>query len=406
MTQTNSNRDNKGISIIFGQEIAKLTQNKSWLILFIIYPIMIGLFFLFMFYPGRLTHLPVAIVDQDNSISSHQIIRQINSSSEISINNYYKNITTAKAAMMDGKHYAIIAIPPLFEHQVNSNANPQITTYYNNQFMTIGHVIATKVDDLIAQAARDKKFTLQSQNDSDSVIYIQSQLNPTPNFLFNFINGIYPAIMQIIIVLSAIITFNAEKIFHYNDAKSTNVFSLLVGKLLPYIIGYTVILSLFDFAFFRYLSLKINAGFIFLLFNNLLFVINSLCFGAIIILIFSNIISGCLVCSLLTMPIFGFIGITLPLNMMGSFSQLWGHILPITYYLNIKFSLLSQFSSNDFTVSLLYLIITAILLSLLIKIKLIPILNKKVGQLKIRITIQQNNKKNSNNVVSGHEITT
>lgn len=82
----------------------------------------------FVFWNQSVWNLPVAIIDQDHTVSSRFIVRQINSSPKIETINY-SNLDQAKTDLHWRKLFAVIIIPPDFEKRFLRGDNVAISFY-------------------------------------------------------------------------------------------------------------------------------------------------------------------------------------------------------------------------------------------------------------------------------------
>ena len=101
---------------------------SRWLYLFamLVIPIVTGLFLLSLMSNGLPMHIPVAIVDLDNSSMSQKLVRTIASAQEIRVVEKAHSEAEAMSLIKKGEIYGFYVIPKDFARDVLGQRSPEI----------------------------------------------------------------------------------------------------------------------------------------------------------------------------------------------------------------------------------------------------------------------------------------
>ena len=111
-----------------------------------------------IFSAGIARDLPVGVVDLDHSRLSRQVVRHYDASPAIAVSRQFMSVEQGSNALRAGEIYALVIIPYELEKKTLLGQAPDITTFYNSQFI----LIAKLVNSAIVQA----QGTLNAQVDT------------------------------------------------------------------------------------------------------------------------------------------------------------------------------------------------------------------------------------------------
>ncbi|PVZ83854.1 hypothetical protein C9426_24975 [Serratia sp. S1B] len=367
---------------IFGRELDLVIKNKSLFIIFCFYPILTMILLCSIFYSGVITHIPIAVVDQDKTVSSRLLIRNLSATPQILIKERFNDLTSARNSLAKGDIYGVILVPPDFEKHVLAGHSPEVTSFYNNQFMSVGtqlnQGISLALSDIILQI-ETINMTNQGEAREQAAIQLQPILtdihplfNPTLNYLLDMVSGVYPAILEIVIMLSIVFSIKNDPLIVRQGASS--IFSkaplpkrLLVGKVAFYCTYYTLFLMIFDAFMLYYCGPLPIINSIILTAASVLFVLVVLLYGVFFSLLTNDkpIIYGLI--GVVASPGFTFSGLMFPRIAMNSFAYIWSALIPVTWYIQVRMDLtLRMVTPREAFTSLLGLILQFIGVSVLI----------------------------------------
>ncbi|WP_141671959.1 ABC transporter permease, partial [Gilliamella sp. Fer4-1] len=115
-----------------------------------------------------------------------------------------------------------------------------------------------------------------------------------------------------------------------------NIFIFLLGRIFPYFIYFLFCLILFDTVLINYFNLPLNGHFVLLQLGSMGFILTACLYGIFFGLVGSTLAQAYGGASLLASPCFGFTGLIFPRISMNAFAYIWGALLPVTWYIQIR----------------------------------------------------------------------
>ncbi|WP_293145554.1 ABC transporter permease [Moritella sp.] len=303
-----------------------------------------------IFSQGIPRDLAVAVVDQDHSRLSRSLVRYIDANPALAVTTQLTNLNEGKALMQRGEVYGVVYIPRDFEKHTYLAMTPEVTTFYNAQYVLIGKLVSSNMVKTFATftAKIDAVKTLASGGNlaviKGAVAPISTQINPLYNVSTNYIpflvTAAVAALWQIFILVSVLLAFGSE---YKNNTQNSwfqradgAVVSAVIGKLLPYTLLSVVHGLLFLSFFYGYLSMPMHGNWGYLL---LILVTGVLAGQAIALFIFTltmNFTQAISMGAAYTAPAFAFMGVTFPAESMPQLALIWRSLLPITHYMQLQ----------------------------------------------------------------------
>lgn len=355
------------------RELRLIKKIPSLMIMVFVYPLLIAALFFFLYHDESITKVPIAVIDQDQSMSSRQLIQRIAASSEILVAKRYHDLTEAKKSLSNNDTYAVVMIPPNFEQHILANNQPEVTTFYNNQYMTVGGVVNRAISNSLSSFTAEMQLQKIKQGNTPTIIGknqlkplavdIHPLFNPTLSFIFTLVNGAFPVVLQIIMMFAITSSIHLEKQNQPNlnslrRLSRNNSICFFINKSLIYIIIFTVQLLFFDFIMTSYFGLPIKGNVFLLLLGDLLFVISSLMVGMAFAIFISDKLSNFGLVGICSSPAFGFTGLFFPRLAMNTFSYIWGGLLPVTWYIQLRLDqTLRGFTTVDSLIPIFFMLL-------------------------------------------------
>ncbi|MDO5760119.1 MAG: ABC transporter permease [Bacteroidota bacterium] len=248
----------RGFLQVIKREFERMISMPIYLMMTVVIPALIIIFFATFLNQGVPNQMPVAIVDFDNSALSRTISRNLSSGQMCSIKYKLSSYESAKVKMQQGKIYAFVVIPRNFEKDVYSGKAPQVNFYTEYAHYLGSSLIMKEINTTLTTIAigADLKMRLMKGENSS---YAMAQVNPISNDNHIIANPILnyalylSSIMMpgIICVMAMICTIYAVGIELKNASSrrwlvysNRNIFTALSAKLLPYTLLYTIMIIL------------------------------------------------------------------------------------------------------------------------------------------------------------------
>jgi ABC-2 type transport system permease protein len=339
-----------GLSLVLRRELRWMRRRLAIPIMTLGFPLLVFAVLAAVFNTGLPTHLPVAVLDQDRTTLSRQIIQMIDASSDVAVAERVDDLAGGRRLMLEGRVYAVVMIPANLERDVTTGRRPTTVVFYNNEFLTIGSLVSRALGDAlgtaeagIAMAARLK------QGESPPIalleitpipVQINPLFNPTMNYIYFLLVALIPTVLQIFICVTSAYSVSLERrstlglviLSHLGGGLAPAI----IGKLLPYTLAFLITLGVSDAVLFGALGTPFRGDWRLLLLADVLFILAYQMIGALFALIGRDTVQALGFAGILTAPSFGFIGVSFPSMAMGSFPQVWGDLLPAGWYMQIR----------------------------------------------------------------------
>ncbi|WP_168196432.1 ABC transporter permease [Bdellovibrio sp. NC01] len=242
---------------IFLSELQKVFRNHDILLMVLGAPILYGVVLSFAYTQGRVENVPVAVVAQDSSAFTQNLLRQIDATEEVALTDSFTTIPEATHAIKNGDNVALLYVPKNFtKRRLRLQASPLYLATNTSNFALsnpamVGTATVTQTfgaGTLMALMrktgqTKEKAFNLASPIALDT----RQIFNPLLNYSFFFVPGLIYAILQQIILVGLCFSLTEEKDRRVWQPPQS------FGMVAPYIVGrclpYALINLLFSLAY-------------------------------------------------------------------------------------------------------------------------------------------------------------
>ena len=321
-----------------------LKRHKADFFMAIIAPLFVILLFGSMFSSGKAEHLPIVVIDQDQSEMSRKVIHALSVNHTLNVKTITASQDEAEQLINKTEAWGFVLIPEGAEQRLVQAQDAQISIAYNQSFFSIGNTISSAmlISTLngMADYMGNRYFAnvLPYLDVPTPHIKISTLYNPNMSYELFLEPFMVPAVLHLL--LCCCIAFAIGQEFKRKTltewVNSKQIISSLLGKILLYVF----IFCAWTWCWMFWLA-HIRGYFIA---GSL-----SLILLAQFLLYFSYaVISSTVVLATKDLPkTFGFIalyggsspsfsGITLPLNNAPAFTQFWSMIIPYTPYAKLQ----------------------------------------------------------------------
>lgn len=126
------------LPILMRREFQRLAARRIYWFMMILAPAFCFLFFADLLKQGLPVNLPIAVVDEDNTSMSRQLIRSLEGMAQTEIVLRTADFSEARQAMQQGKVYGVFHIPGEFRQEVSMGRQPVISFYTNETYLLPG----------------------------------------------------------------------------------------------------------------------------------------------------------------------------------------------------------------------------------------------------------------------------
>ncbi len=339
-----------GFRRIWRRELRQIATRPALAFMLVPLPLILFLVLAVVFAPGLPRDLPVAVVDLDGSTMSHQIVRMADASADVEVVEQLATLSEARQALVSQRAYAILMIPADMEHDLLLGQRPEVVVFSNSQFLTAGGIVGRSLSATVSTFSAGVSLRLLEGRgigtdramDLITPIPVQQSplFNPSLDYIQFLLSAVMPTIMQIFICAAAVLSFSRERHSPNGMARLLRVSKTpsraIFGKLLPYTFIGTFVLLLGDVLMFSFFGASFRGNVFVFFLNGFMFILTCQALGALIALIAKDTTGALGMMGLIVAPSFGFAGVSFPRFGMTAFSQIWGAIIPLTPYLQLR----------------------------------------------------------------------
>lgn len=327
----------------FWRELERLSRNNFDLTMVMVMPLLIILLFGAMFYHGKAHHLPVAIIDQDNSTLSHLIYHRISHDETTNIVMVTDNLQQAHHAINRLDIGGYIHIPDGAENRLVRGENPSIHIAYNQSFFSIGSSISSALSNSTKGAVGEfiKEHHLVNNLPYLPIntphVKISVLFNPNLSYEMFLEPFLVPAVLHLLLcclVANAIgQEFRQNTMHDWLKLSPTGAFFGKIGV-------YVLIINLWHWLWQAWLvdirGWFVAGSFSLLVVGQILFYLAYALFGAVVVLKTKDANKSYGILAIYGGSSMSFAGVSLPLNNAPQFTQLWSQIIPFTAFSRLQ----------------------------------------------------------------------
>lgn len=335
-----------GLRATMIRELRRLASRPIYLLTMVAVPIVCALFFVSLLDNGLPTKVPTAVVDNDNSALSRQMIRNLDATELISINSYYENYHEALEAVKRGEIYGFFVVPDEFEKNAIAGNSPTLT-YYCNMAYFIPGTLSFKGFKTIAVSTTGSMATMQlvsSGMDRDAIGALIQPLavqdhpmgNPWSSYSIYLCNSFAPGVLALMIMLVTVYSICDEikrgTSIEWLELSRGSMIVALLGKMLPHTVIFSIVGVFIQSLLFGYNHFPMNCPAWVMIVAMVMFVVACQAFALFVSSVLPNLRLALSVVSLLGVLSFSITGFSFPLENMYGAVAIFSNIVPVRYY--------------------------------------------------------------------------
>lgn len=358
------------------REIGIMRKNPIYGFCTVIFPALAILFFTSLMNEGMPVEMPVGVVDQDNTATSRQLIRQFDAFQTTHVVAHYSNVNEARQAIQRNKIYAFLYIPKGTTTGLMSDQQPKISFYYSNVTLVAGSMLyrdLKTISTLGSAAVGMTKLSAIGKTSKEIRTFLQPIAvdlhmigNPWANYNVYLSTTMVPGVIMVFIFLLTPYSIGTELKFkrsrQWIKMAGGNTHIALIGKLLPQTLIFLTMMYAFEFYIFYCLGFPHPGGVGPMLLLGLLAVLACQGFGVFAFGLMPSLRMSMSICSLWSVVSFSVCGATYPVFAMDSIIQSVAQLFPLRhYYMIYQMSIFNGYPLTDSWFDLMALCIFALL---------------------------------------------
>ncbi|MGO6744729.1 ABC transporter permease [Rhizobium ruizarguesonis] len=340
-------RVHPGFLLVFAREFHWFRRRPFLLFLTTVLPLLLMGLLAAVFSAGLATRLPIAVLDQDGTDLSRQIIRMVDASQDASVALAVSDLAEGRQLILSGEVHGLLMLPRNLERDVLSGRRPEVVFFYNSQTMTTGNLVLRGVNAAVPTVAAGIRLSLRTAQGEpvDAAqaalapvpVQVNPLFNPTLNYAHFLLAALMPSVLQVVIITTMAYSLGLDVESRHRlrilRRLGGGLWPALAGKILPYTLIFLAVLGIADLVLFDLLDMPLRGNRALLLMAGTLFILASQFIGVVLALLLRPMASAISIGSLLAAPAFGFMGIGFPRIGMNDFAYYYGQMIPGTWYL-------------------------------------------------------------------------
>lgn len=336
----------KSFLALIKREFQLFWNNKILRLLFIGAPIMYGILLGFVYQKGKVTDLPIIVVDEDQSQMSQKAIEmmQDNEILKVAYIKYDQN-DLAKIVSESDNLPAIVIIPNGFEKQVLTKKYPEILTIVNTSNVLTANYASTAIQICLGTLKAGVQIeTLKKQGMAESVAMSQyepfkttfiKKYNRSTNYMYFLWPGILATVLQQVLLLGLALSFASEfenGSFKTLVSQNKSLLKIMAIKVIPYLLmSFGIWLLYYIFSIWFRIPFYENLGGLTLIAG--VFVLSVSFIGILVSILIPNQLKATEVLMVVATPSFILSGFTWPLSQMPDWIVAIANVIPLTHFL-------------------------------------------------------------------------
>ena len=283
----------KQIWAIAKREQKRMLARGIYTFCMVLAPIIAFLFFTTLMGEGLPSELPAGVVDEDNTATTREVIRNLDSFQQTDIIEHYADVAEARKAMQQGKIYAFYYIPKGTTQLAISGKQPTVSFYTAASYLIPGSLEYRDMKMMSEYAAGGLgRATLYAKGyTEDQAMAVLQPIkmemhavnNPSLNYSVYLCNTILPGIIMLLImqvsIYSIYVEMKEETATEWLGMADNDIVKALIGKLLPQVTTWLLMGLFCLFLLYGVWKFPLNSGIWPMLLDMFLLINSSLALG-------------------------------------------------------------------------------------------------------------------------------
>lgn len=327
------------------REFRMFWGNKVLKVLFFGAPLLYGILIGYIYSKGKVTDLPIIVVDEDRSSMSAKAIEMMQDNEVLHIASLQFNAHNINTLMVEKEAACVVMIPKGFEKDVLTKRYPEITTVVNTANILTANYASGALQLVLGTLKVGTQLeTLRKQGTPESLLMNQyepfrttfiKQNNRSTNYMYFLWPGVLATVLQQVLLLGLALSFAAEfekGTFRELVQQTRSTLLLMTVKILPYLfMSFIVWLMYWAFTWWFSIPFYENLGALTLVAG---FFIMAVCFiGILVSILIPDQLKATEILMVVATPSFMLSGFTWPLSQMPEWIQMIAQVIPLTHFL-------------------------------------------------------------------------
>ncbi len=327
------------------REFRLFWNNKVLRLLFIGAPILYAILLGYVYGKGKVTDLPILVVDQDRTELSSKAIQMFEDNEVLSIAAILYDQNNLSQIAIQKEATCVVIIPKDFEKMTLTKKYPEITTIVNTSNVLTANYASTAIQICLGTLKAGVQIeTLRKQGVPENLLISQyepfkttfiKKYNRSTNYMYFLWPGVLATVLQQVLLLGLALSFASEfenRTFKDLVKRCPSIFKMLCVKITPYLLMSFGIWLLY-WLFTLWFRLPFYENLLPLTFIAGIFVLSVSFIGILVSILVPNQLKATEILMVIATPSFILSGFTWPLSQMPQAIQAIANVIPLTHFL-------------------------------------------------------------------------
>ena len=377
-------REKKYIALwhVIVRECHRLVSRPLYLFCMVGAPLFCYVFFTTLMSSGLPTNMPVGIVDQDQTSTTRQLVRNLDAFEQTAVVAHYPTFNEARTAMQRGEIYGFFYIPEGTTADAQAQRQPTVSFYTNNTLLIAGSLLFKDMKTMgeLASAAVGQATLLAKGATEDQAVALLQPIvidthplnNPWINYSVYLNNTFMPGVLMLLIFMITVFSIGVEikerTARQWMRMSNNSIWIALAGKLLPHTAVFFLMGICYNVYLYGFLDFPCNSGILPMLFATLCLVLASQSMGILMIGTLPTLRLGLSFASLWGVLSFSMCGLSFPAMAMHPILQALANLFPLRHY----FLIYVDQALNGYSMTYSWINYVALLLFMLLPFLIAP----------------------------------
>lgn len=254
------------------REWKRMTSRRIYIGAAVVLPLFLIAFMATVFGTGQMEHIPIGVVDADNTALSRGVVRDIAAVPTFDMVERYADDAAARAAVQRKEIYGYLSLPPGFEADVIRGDGATLCYYYHYALLAVGGEVMSGFEQAL-MPVRMAPIVMETITLGGTESSIQTFLlpmvsdshalyNPSLNYSVYLTIPIFYIMFQILILLVTLYAIGVEAKGgtggDWLASADGNMLMALTGKLIPYTVIFVAEALLANMVFLHWVDIPIS----------------------------------------------------------------------------------------------------------------------------------------------------
>jgi len=303
-----------------------------------------------IFSEGVNTKLPIALVDEDHSQASRELVMALDATRSTAVVAAPEDLNAAWTLVRSGRAYGILHVPRDWERRARQGDPLPAVLYTNEQFHAAGTSLSFDITSALLSVATDRAFPAQSasgggygaaERHANAVhAELRTLYGPQLSFERALAGAFLPATLHLFVLGAAAFAIGRE--FRDRTAADwlrsggSDIRAALLGKLLPLLACALVLALAIVLWNAGYRGWAANGSLLMWYLGFASLMVACCAIPALLVALTGTLRIALAASAILNVTAISYTGFTYPLQSMVTAAKVWGHLVPFPYFFQIQ----------------------------------------------------------------------